>query len=139
MPVFKIKAKSNKKETTEIVNKDISTGIHKYTVTNPVTDPRLPFFDKRKGIFYVPLKAIYRYYVACKTLNTDGGYDYHILLSKDKFDKNCRLCHTDDYGRVQIKVKGEIAEYILSESVDRGNVEVTYVESTIDYDVFEIT
>lgn len=113
--------------------------IHKYKISNPTIDPKFPFFDKRKGIFYVPMKKGYRYYVACATPKTDGDVDYHILLSDRKFDINCRLCHTDLYGRVQIKVKGEIKNFIERETIERGNVQVTYVESGDDYDVFEVT
>lgn len=113
--------------------------IHKYRITDPVIDPKLPFFDKRKGIFYVPTKKEYRYYVACVTPNTDRDVNYHILLGNTKFDINCRLCHTDLYGRVQIKVKGEIKDFIERESLERGNVQVTYIESIDNFDVFEIT
>ena len=140
MPIVKLK--SNTKVNVDKVNvtdKITNTGIHKYRIVNPVKDTKLPFFDERKGIFYVPLKSNYRYYVACITPNTDGDVDYHILLGKTKFNPNVRLCHTDDYGRVQIKIKGEIRDYIIKESIERGNVQVTYIETTLDYDVFEIS
>lgn len=114
-------------------------GIYKYKVLNPITDKKLPFFDERKGIFYVPMKESYRYYVACVTPNINGDVDYHILLGKTKFDINCRICHTDNYGRVQIKIQSPIKDYIIFETHERGNVKVTYVESIDDYDVFEIT
>lgn len=140
MPIFDIKPKHTvSKIVEEVKEPNVSTGIHKYNVLNPVTNPKLPFFDERKGIFYVPLKTIYRYYVEATVPSTEGYNHYYLLLGKTKYDTNCRLCHTDAYGRVQVKIKGEIRDFVIKESLERGNVQVTYIESTLDYDVYEIT
>jgi len=112
--------------------------IHKYKVINPVKIPKLPFYDDKKGIFYIPLKTKYRYYVEAVIEDGQGGVNYYILLSKEKFDINCRLCHTDDYGRVQIKLRGEVLDYVIKESIERGNVNVVYIESVEGYDVYSI-
>lgn len=114
-------------------------GLVKYKVLNPVKDTKLPFLDEKKGIFYIPnIKTAYRYYVECVVPDGEGAVDYYLLLSKVKFDINCRLCHTDNYGRVQVKVKGELKDYIIKESLERGNVTVTYSETVDDYEVFVI-
>ena len=112
--------------------------IFKYEVINPTTDNKRPFFDKRKGLFYAPLKKKYRYFVEATVLDENGCEDYFIILGNVKFDKNCRLCHTDNYGRCQIKVKGKIKDYILEEVTNRGNVDLEYIESTDTYDVFKV-
>lgn len=112
--------------------------IYKYKVLNPVNNTKLPFFDERKGIFYVPISGSYRYYVEAIVPQEEGGVIYFLLLGKVKFDINCRLCHTDDYGRVQIKIKGEMKDFIVDECKERGNVKVEYVETIEDYDVFSV-
>lgn len=112
--------------------------IYKYEVLNPVINNKKPFLDKR-GFFCIPLGKRYRYYVECAVNNIDtGGREYYILLSDKQFDSNCRLCIVDNYGRVKIKVRGEMKEYIVSETNWRGNIEVNYIESTDDYDVFAV-
>ena len=114
--------------------------IFKYEVLNPVINTKSLFFDNKSGLFCFPLKGIkYKYYVECAVTNQHtGGREYYILLSNKKFDSNCRLCHIDNYGRCQIKVRGEMKEYIISETSWRGNIEVEYIESSDDYDVFAI-
>ncbi|WP_283109362.1 hypothetical protein, partial [Thomasclavelia spiroformis] len=99
-----------------------------------------PLLDNKTGLFCFALKGIkYKYYVECAVTNQHtGGREYYILLSNKKFDSNCRLCHIDNYGRCQIKVRGEMKEYIISETSWRGNIEVEYIESSDDYDVFAI-
>lgn len=110
-------------------------GIFKYKVINPTTNAKLPFFDEKKGIFYIPLSNSYRYYVET-VVETKHAISHYLLLSKTKFDVNCRLCHTDNYGRVQIKVKGRFKDFIIDETKERGNLIVEYVESIENYDVF---
>lgn len=113
--------------------------IHKYQVINHITDAKKPFFDEKKGIFYVPVKHKYRYFVEAVVANTiEGGYDYYLLLGNTKFDVNCRLCNTDGYGRCRIKVKGQMKEFILDEIHNRSNLDIEYIESTDNYDVFKL-
>lgn len=113
-------------------------GIIKYKILHPVTNTKLPFFDNKKGIFYVPISNNYRYYVEAVVPLEDGGVNYFLLLGKTKFDINCRLCHTDNYSRVQIKIKGDFKDFVINESKERGNVKIEYIESTDDYDVFKV-
>ena len=37
--------------------------IFKYDILNPVKDNKRPFFDEKRGLFYIPVKANYRYYI----------------------------------------------------------------------------
>jgi len=113
-------------------------GIYKYKIINPVKSNKLPFFDERKGIFYVPINKVYRYYVEAIVSHENGNIDYFILLSNVKFDINAKLCHSDNYGRTQIRIKGEMKDYIINETKERGNVSVEYIESIDDYDVFKV-
>ena len=113
--------------------------IVKYEILNPTINNKKPFLDK-KGLLFFPIKEAYRYYIECALTNeNNGGREYYLLLSKIKFDDNCRLCKTDQYGRCQIKIKGEIKDYILNEIQYRGNINIEYVESADNYDVFSIT
>lgn len=110
-----------------------------YEVLNPVVDTKSPFFNIKRGLFIFPINRKYRYYIECARNNEhDGNREYFILLSNIKFDKNCRICHVDSYGRCQIKVRGEMKDFILRETKWRGNIEVEYIESTDAYDVFTV-
>lgn len=113
--------------------------IFKYDILNPVKDNKRPFFDEKRGLFYIPVKTNYRYYIEAAITNAEnGGREYYILLSNIKFDENCRLCNVDGYGRCKIKVKGELKDYIIQESSYRGNIDVTYMETEDVYDVYLI-
>lgn len=112
--------------------------IHKYQVINKIKDTKLPFYDAKKDIFFIPIKTKYRYYVEAIVPDGEGGNNYYILLGNIKFDTSCKICHTDNYGRVQVKVRGEIKDFIIRESIERANVNITYIESTSDYDVYEV-
>ena len=113
--------------------------IIKYEVINPVKDSKRPFFDNKSGLFYIPVKAPYRYYVEVANTNMHtGGREYYILLSTTKFDEHCRLCSVDGYGRCRIKLRGEIKEYVVEETKYRGNINVIYLESENNYDVYMV-
>lgn len=114
--------------------------IYNYEIINPVTNIKKPFYDfKRKLLFFPIAGNNYRYYIEAARNNENSfTREYYILLSRKKFNNNCRICHTDNYGRCQIRVKGEIKDYIIQEIKHRGNVEIEYVESEEDYDVFVV-
>lgn len=109
--------------------------IFKYEILNPVKDKKKPFLDRR-GFFNIPnLKTNYKYYIECARYNPILGYkEYYILLSKEKFDNNCRNCKMDDYGRLKIPVKGKIKDFIK----DNDDVNIKHIESEDGYDVFKI-
>ncbi len=112
--------------------------IIKYEVLNPTSSNKKPFLSK-EGLLFFPVKEAYRYYVECAITNEEhGGREYFILLGKEKFDSNCRLCKTDIYGRCQIKIKGEIKDYVVDEIKHRGNIDIEYLESADNYDVFTV-
>ena len=112
--------------------------IFKYEVLNPVINNKKPFYDFKRKLLFFPVKGVsYRYYVeVARNNNKNGNREYFILLNHNKFDENCRICHIDIYGRCQIRIQGELKEYIIRESSYRGNINIEYVESTEDYDVF---
>lgn len=114
-------------------------GIFRYKIINPVKDSKLPFYDERKGILFITnIKTNYKYYIEAVIYQEDSSVDYFLLLGKDKFDANCRLCHTDNYGRVQVKVKGQFKDFVVEECKERGNIKVEYIETIGDYDVFSV-
>lgn len=113
--------------------------IHNFKVVNPSVSNKKPFIDKR-GNLYIPLTgARYRYFLEVSNYDPDTGDDYYyIMFGNIKFNEHCRLCAVDMYGRVQVPVKGVIKDYILRETKERGNVEVKYLESTENYDIFSV-
>ena len=107
--------------------------IYNYEILNPVISPKRPFYDtKRKLLFFPANGSSYRYYI------DTFAREYYVLLSYRKFDDNCRICRVDNYGRCQINLRGEIKDYVIQETKRRGNIEIEYVESERDYDVFAI-
>ena len=113
--------------------------IYKYEVINPVVNHKSPFFDNKRGLFCFPVINKYRYYIECAVNNTNtGNRDYYILLSRIKFDTNCRLCDVDNYNRCKVKIIGELKEYVIKETNWRGNINVEHVETNDEYDVFKI-
>ena len=107
--------------------------IYNYEILNPVISPKRPFYDiKRKLLFFPANGSNYRYYIEVARNNKNTfAREYYVLLSYRKFDDNCRICRVDN-------LRGEIKDYVIQETKRRGNIEIEYVESERDYDVFVI-
>ncbi len=112
--------------------------IVKYEIINPVSSNRKPFYDFKKNILMFPTNKKYRYYVETALNSEQRGREYFILLGNDKFDVNCRLCNVDQYGRCKVNIRGELKQFIINETKHRGNIEIDYVESYDNYDVFVV-
>ena len=112
--------------------------IVKYAILDPIPDKSKPFFDNKTDLFYIPTKTDYNWYVASYIDNQYGGVDYFLLLGKTKFNSHCRRCNTDQYGRTKLKLKGELYDYVRDTCEVYGNIEIEYVESAEDYDVFSV-
>ena len=110
--------------------------IVKYEILNPVSDRNRPFI--RGDIFYIPLKKQYNYYIEAAITNEIGGQDYYILLGINNFNPHCRRCSTDGYGRVKIRLKGKIKDYVNDICERNGNIDIEYIESADNYDVFAL-
>lgn len=111
--------------------------IIKYDILNPIPDKAKPFL--KKDTLYIPIKANYRYFIEAAMNNAFGGRDYFLLFGNTKFNNNCRTCQKDGYGRIKLKLKGEIKDYIYDKCKTYGNCDIEYIESAEDYDVFEIS
>ena len=110
-----------------------------FNIINPVPSRKSPFYNKKKGLFYFPTTIRYSYYLECTKINqVTHDIEYYILLSKTKFNENCKACHLDNYGRCQIKPAGILKEYIEKETMERGNLIMDYIESKEDYDIYNL-
>lgn len=113
--------------------------ITKYNVVNPISNKKKPYYDFAKDYFIFPANTNYRYFVEASLFNKEKGYDeYYLLLSKEKFDENCRKCEVNQYGKCKMKLVGEIKEFVKKECLERGNVNLEYIESIDLYDVYSI-
>lgn len=110
--------------------------IIKYDILNPIPDKSKPFV--KKGILYIPIEENYKYFIEAAQDNTYGGRDYFLLLSTIKFNPNCRTCSRDGYGKLRLRLKGEVKDYIYDKCEREGNCDFEYVESADTYDVFSI-
>ena len=115
--------------------------IYKYNILNPVTDKHKPHYIEKGNWFIFPTTKRYRYYVEVSKLNDRGIIEYYLLLSEKLFDENCRICDYNVYHDNKIHPRGELKDYIIQESKERGNLYCTYKgteESEIVFDTGEI-
>lgn len=113
--------------------------INEFNIINPVINKKSPFFDIKRGLFYFPTNIGYRYYLECSKINDKTkDIEYYILLSRNKFNEHCKSCSLDNYGRCKMKPSGDIKNYLIRETKERGNVILDYVESREDYDIYNL-
>lgn len=114
---------------------DITT----YDVVSPVIDKHKPFYFINRNSLVLRLEIRYNYYVeVCRYNNETNSYNYYFLFSKQKFNTNCRNLHIDNYGRYIIPLHGNFNDYVKQECMNRGNINVEYLESTEVYDVYSV-
>lgn len=114
--------------------------IYKYEVINKQTNKDMPFFDKEKGIFVCYIDRIYNWYCEARTYNKIYDcYEYYLLFSKDKVNKDFKHCRRDYLGRYKIRPGKELNEWFNTYyNVDSGNFNMEYVETINNYDVYSI-
>lgn len=110
------------------------TDIIKYDVLNPIPEKNKPYV--KQGLLYISINKNYRYFLEAATDNAFGGRTYYLLFSNHKFNQSCRICQRDGYGKIKLKLKGEIKDYVYDYCNRYGNIDFEYVESADDYDVF---
>lgn len=113
------------------------TEIIKYEVINPISDKTRPFY--KDGVLYIPIHERYKFIVETRQIDEYGYTTYYLLLSKTKFSQHCRPCQTDGYGRVKFRPKGEMKDFIVTTCKKEGNINIEYIESGDEYDVFMLS
>lgn len=113
--------------------------IPKYNIINPISNTKKPYYDFKFNYFIFPVDRKYKYFVEAANFNQTKGYmEYFIILDEKPFDENCRKCEVNMYGKCKVKLLGEIKDYVRNECRERGNIEVSYVETINSADVFSI-
>lgn len=113
--------------------------IVKYKILNPLVNHKKPYYDYKRNKFIFQVKSNYKYFLEAAQFNPEKGYnEYYILIGTEKFDDSCRTCEVDMYGKCKLNVIGELKDYIIDQTKDRGNINVEYVESCDGYDVFSV-
>lgn len=114
---------------------DITT----YDIIAPVSDKTKPRFFSKINSLVFRLDKKYKYYVEVSRYNKEEDiYSYFLLLSNYNFNINCRKINNDNYGRTIIILHNNLLEYIKAESKSRGNINIDYIESTNEYDVYSV-
>lgn len=103
-------------------------------VKKPVN--KYPRYDAVTGVFYVKLDKVYSYYVAATRLNEKGVKEYFLIFGNTKFDDNCIKCGIDSYGRYKLKLNDDFKNFLKTMQDIEVNVNITYIESSDNYDVF---
>lgn len=110
-----------------------------FDVVNPLLDNKLPFYNVQKGLLYIPgITNKYRYYLECARNIPKVGRRYYLLLNGNKFNKDCRRCNTDGYGRLVINPRGEFKDYLEDCCAKTRNIEIGILESTDIYDIYYV-
>lgn len=112
--------------------------IYKYEILNPIPIITKPHLNRRDELVIPSIsKANYKWYIIGAQYNpTTNDREYYILFSNIKFDYNC-IKLTKDYGRrYAITINGEFADYVYREINSRGNVNIDYLCSEDDFDVY---
>lgn len=111
--------------------------IVKYNVIDPAIDKHKPYYDVKKKLFIFPVKQRYSYFVQAYQINSVTNIkEYLLLLGKEKFDESCRRCQVNQYGKCNMRITDEFLEYVKGECAERGNIEIEYLESENNYDVY---
>lgn len=112
--------------------------IHQFRIINPIINKNKPYL--KNDYLIIPNCSIkYKYYIECDRYNPQSiNNDYFLLLSINKFHPQCKRCIVDDYARLKIFVSGDVKKFVDSEIKDNGNVDVNYLYSEDNYDVFQI-
>ena len=114
--------------------------IFKYEVIDPPTNYKKPHLNKDGALIIPNIIKNYSYYVEASLINNNIiGREYYLLLSATKFDECCRKCRVDTWGRLRLNLHGDLLAYVKSEIKRRGNVNVDYLETEDNYDVYKIT
>lgn len=110
-----------------------------FDIVSPVVDKHKPFYFTNRNSLVCRFEKRYDYYVECSRYNpTTNSYNYYLLLSKENFNANCRKINNDNYGRALIRLHDSFNDFVKSECSNRGNINVEYLESTDDYDVYSV-
>lgn len=113
--------------------------LYNFDIVAPVIDKKKPFYLENRKSLVFRLDIKYNYYVECSQFNEDTQEtDYYLLLSQNKFNDNCRKLQYDNYGRYKAFLHDKFREYVSNESKNRGNIDLEYIESTEEYDIFSI-
>lgn len=112
--------------------------IAKYQVINPIPIRTKPYFNHRRQLVIPNINPLqYKWYLEVARDNTiTNDREYFLLFSTIKFDYNCCKVFKDFGGRSVIIPHGEFADYLNKEISVRANVDVEYLESEGDYDVY---
>lgn len=109
-----------------------------FEIVNPKVDKSKPYY--KDGLFIIPkVTSNYNYYLETKIFNKDlGNYEYYLLLSENKFDNNCYKCKKDCFNRIKIRLSKEIIKELNTKNNSEFNINIYYVETTNNYDVYQI-
>jgi hypothetical protein len=114
--------------------------ITQFEIVNPIPIRTKPHLNRR-GELVIPNIATqhYNWYLEVAKDNTiTFDREYYILFGHNKFDHNCIKLYKDYGRRFVVNLHGEIADFVHREIIARGNVDVNYLYSEDEFDVWQI-
>jgi hypothetical protein len=110
-----------------------------YENINPKKDNKKPFLDKNGFLFFNANTKKTCYYLECIQKDEYTNEEkFYILVGETIFDKNCRVCKTDNYGRIKIKPCKKLKNYIDNNCDFGKNINIELSESNGLYTAFRL-
>lgn len=114
--------------------------ITKFEVIQRNIDKHKPHFNRRGELVISAINNHnYKWYVSAARNNTNtNDREYFILFGNTKFDLNCYKLTRDYSNNCVICPVNELSEFVNREIKDRGSIEIEYLYSEDDYDVWQL-
>lgn len=112
--------------------------IYKYEVLSKKINKDNPVYNAAKHSFRFKIyKTNYKYCLEVKRIENNIEH-FYLLLSSEKFHDNCKQIRLDNYGRYKLYCDKELCSE-LEDCLEQNDViNIKYVETEDNYDVFEI-
>lgn len=113
--------------------------INNYDIVAPVIDRKKPFYYEKRRSLICRFRQRYTYYLEGSRYNQNTKTkDYYLFVGKIKFHDSCNKINNDDYGRAIMRLHSDFHDYVRDECYARGNINVTFVETEDNYDVYRV-
>lgn len=113
--------------------------INNYNIINKVIDRNKPFYYPNRNSIICRFKQRYNYYLEASRYNsTSCNYEYYLLVGKTKFNENALKINNDSYGRAIMRLHKDFHNYVKQECIERGNINIDYLESLELYDIYRV-
>ncbi len=110
-----------------------------FQIVKRKTNKNLPYIDDKERLIIPNANKAYKYYLETVRYNPEAeDYERYILFGNKPFNENCERCTIDNYGRIKLFLSKEFKHYLVKEIANGNNIDLQYVETRDEFDVWEI-